>query len=75
MPLVADTRLRLLSNDLLSWHTGPISAMASVQPRGTGSITFTADHVLWYHRRHDNSIILAFLQRLSLPAEIINHKT
>jgi hypothetical protein len=46
----------------------------SVQRQGTGIVNFTDDYVLWYHRRHNNSIILAFLQRLSLPAEIINHK-
>jgi len=46
----------------------------SVQRQGTGIVNFTDDYVLWYHRRQNNSIILAFLQRLSLPAEIINHK-
>jgi hypothetical protein len=59
---------------MLSRHTPPISDMARVQPRGTGIVNFTADYILWYHRRHDNSIIFVFLQRLSLPAEIINQK-
>jgi hypothetical protein len=74
MPLLVDTRLQLLGKDMLNRHTRPISDMARVQPQGAGIVNFTADHILWYHRRHDNSIILAFLQRLSLPAEIINHK-
>jgi hypothetical protein len=74
MPLLVDTRLQLLGSDMLSRHTRPISYMARVQPRGTGSVNFTADHVLWYHRRHDNSIMSVFLQGLSLPAEIINRK-
>jgi hypothetical protein len=60
------------------WRTwspiSSISAMARVQPRGTGIVNFTADHILWYHRQHDTSISVAFQQRRSLPAEIINHK-
>jgi len=56
------------------WRTTrPISDMARVQPRGTGSVNFTDDHVLWYHLRQDNSIIFAIKGYRFLPRSS-NHK-
>jgi hypothetical protein len=31
-----------------------------------GIVNLAAEHILWYHRRHDNSIILALIQGLSI---------